>query len=114
MSYARFSDHSDVYVYADVNGYVACCGCRLGDQWDFHSAEAIVAHLHEHDDAGHKVPSDLFDLDLYPPEDFIAMCDIYLCREQKGHGGDHTPISERWGDVERHEQIRARQIAHRL
>lgn len=110
MSYARFGDHSDVYVYADVYGYVACCGCRLGDKWDFHSPAEIVQHLQEHVNAGHLVHPDLLDESLYPPEDFIAMCDIHLCREQAGHDGDHTPIGDRWGDVARHEQIRARQI----
>ena len=29
MSYCRFSDGSDVYMFHHVAGYVECCGCRL-------------------------------------------------------------------------------------
>jgi hypothetical protein len=59
-----------VYVYADIGGYVSCCGCQLGDQWDFHSAPDIVAHLNEHVAAGHKVPADLLDEGIYEDSDF--------------------------------------------
>lgn len=95
MSYARFSD-GDVYVYADVGGYVACCGCWLGDKWDFHSPAEIVAHLQEHVAAGHNVHDYLLDPTLYPPRDFISMCRAFMCREDTGHDGPHTP--HRWGD----------------
>lgn len=95
MSYARFSANSDVYVYPDVGGYVACCGCILGGQWDYHSPEAIVTHMQEHVNAGHKVPADLLDPSLYGPGDFIAMCSAFMCREDVGHDGPHTPHS--WG-----------------
>lgn len=113
MSYARFGDDSDVYVYADVGGYVACCGCILGDKWDFHSPAEIVSHLQEHVSVGHKVPADLLDEGLYWPDDFIARCRIHLCREQEGHDGEHTPIHPGvWRDsTQRHVQIRAEQIA---
>jgi len=60
VSYARFS-HCDVYVYMDVNGSLACCGCHLGDDWYFGSTEAMVAHLAEHRAAGHDVPDGLED-----------------------------------------------------
>lgn len=66
MSYSRFSC-SDVYVYMDVNGTLACCGCRLnGDGFDddgsgvfgyFDSTEAMIAHLDDHRTAGHDVPA---------------------------------------------------------
>lgn len=60
MSYARFGwDGSHVYVYCDVNGYLACCGCRLGDKWAFYSTDDMIAHLREHLEAGHTVPDDL-------------------------------------------------------
>ena len=73
MSYARFS-HCDVYVYMDVNGTLACCGCSLGDEWYFASTQAMVDHLAEHRKAGHKVPAsleqDLWDDDAenFPPQ----------------------------------------------
>ena len=109
MSYARFSETSSVYVYADVGGYVACCGCILGDEWECHSAQEVVAHMREHEAAGHQVPVHLFDEELYPPEDFVAMCSIHLCREQTGHSGEHTAINAKvWGA--QGERIRAAQI----
>ena len=55
MSYARFS-HADVYVFMNVNGYLDCCGCILGDQYAFHSTDAMIDHLAQHRDAGHDVP----------------------------------------------------------
>lgn len=62
MSYVRFgSDGSSVYVYTDINGYLACCGCRLGDKWDFHSTDEILAHLREHQAAGHDVPDSVLE-----------------------------------------------------
>ena len=60
MSFARFSDTSDVYVYASGDNVYTCCGCLLQKgslypQWDF-GGKAILAHLKEHKRAGHKVP----------------------------------------------------------
>lgn len=108
MSFARFSAESNVYVYSDVGGYVCCCGCLLGSKWDFHSPAEVVAHLREHVAAGHKVPERLLSEDLYEPADFIAMCPIFMCREDIDHDGPHTPLA---GHFEGEEDIRARQIA---
>lgn len=69
MSYARFS-YSDVYVFAHVGGFVQCCGCILGDEWDFYSAQDIAEHLNEHVRAGHRVPDNLLDPGFYPEYDF--------------------------------------------
>ena len=72
MSYSRFgTDDSSVYVYADCDGYVACCGCILDKRWDYHSADEVVAHMEEHVAAGHVVPAHLLDPALYPDEDFV-------------------------------------------
>lgn len=103
MSYARFGATSDVYVYAHYAGFVECCGCKLSDEWAHHSAEAIVAHLKEHVAAGHSVPEYLLDVTLYPDDDFIAMCEVFLCRKQVGHEGAHTPVRD-----ERDQAIRAK------
>ena len=70
MSYARFGAQSDVYVYAHYLGHVECCGCLLGDTWDFHTAADIVTHLRAHVDAGHTVPADLLDEGTYDASDF--------------------------------------------
>lgn len=59
MSYVRFSEKSDVYVYLDIAGYLCCCGCRLWpemDRWEYYSTEDMIDHLKQHEAAGHKVP----------------------------------------------------------
>lgn len=55
MSYARFS-YANVYVFASTSGFLECCGCWLGDQWDYGSTQEMVDHLAEHRAAGHDVP----------------------------------------------------------
>lgn len=94
MSFARFSDSSDVYVYSDVGGYIACCGCILGDKWDYHSVDEIVAHMEQHVTAGHTIPSDLLDPETYDGETFVPMCAVFMCREDEGHEGLHTPLRD--------------------
>lgn len=74
MSYVRFSE-ADVYVYLDCGGWIACCACRLSDNWQHASTDAIVAHLHEHVQVGHDVPQHIFDAleaDREENEAFIA------------------------------------------
>ncbi len=70
MSYARWSNESDVYVYHHVDGYVTCCGCRLFDADPFsleprdpafYSRTAAIEHLERHRLAGHIVPDYAFD-----------------------------------------------------
>ena len=56
MSYARMGKDSDVYVFMSVSGHLECCGCLLGDRWDFPSTGAMVAHLESHRQVGHRVP----------------------------------------------------------
>lgn len=72
MSFCRFGDDSDVYVYqsADAHrrGYYVCCACRLGpgddesgwDDWRTRRRSEMEAHLREHEARGHKVPSKAF------------------------------------------------------
>lgn len=58
MSYARFGwDDSDVYVYLDVGGYLRCCGCPLEDDARFLTTAGMLAHLDQHEAAGHVVPA---------------------------------------------------------
>ena len=71
MSYARFSPDSDVYVIAHINGFIQCCGCLLGDEWNFHTPEAIVEHLHDHVAAGQTVPERLLDESVYATDKFV-------------------------------------------
>lgn len=114
MSYARFGASSDVYVYDDAGGYIACCGCILGNEWDFHSVDEIVTHMQEHVDAGHKVNPSLLDPDTFSDCRFVAMCHVFMCREDEGHDGEHTPLrAGALGDLERLQAIRDRQIGVR-
>lgn len=63
MSHVRWGvDGSDVYVYDDVNGKVACCGCLLGGASRYFVTHAELAlHLREHEAAGHQVPAWVYD-----------------------------------------------------
>lgn len=62
MSYARFHN-SDLYVYQDQgDGFYYCAGCRLKGgpglghyEFSCTSAEAMLAHVVDHQIAGHKV-----------------------------------------------------------
>lgn len=58
MSYARFTDASDVYIYMSVYGYLECCACCMSSDrcYTATSTEKMVEHLQEHTAMGHKVP----------------------------------------------------------
>lgn len=59
MSYCRFSNDSDVYVYHTVFGGWDCCGCRINSKITiFKSRRDILRHLIKHLKLGHRVPSD--------------------------------------------------------
>lgn len=59
MSYARFGqDGSDVYVYLDCGGWLACCGCSLHDEGRFDTTANLITHLELHKAAGHDVPDE--------------------------------------------------------
>lgn len=87
MSYARWSETSSVYVYAHVGGYIDCCGCTR-----LHSISETVEHMQWHLDQGGIVPDYLLDPETYDEHDFVAMCVTYMCREDEGHDGPHTPV----------------------
>lgn len=60
MSYCRFCEDSDVYLYATASGQIVCCMCSLlennyGDTILDGPAEAL-AHLETHSAAGDRVP----------------------------------------------------------
>lgn len=51
MSYCRYSEESDVYVYYSTNDTFVCCGCfRTEDIY------TMIKHLETHIIAGDKVP----------------------------------------------------------
>jgi hypothetical protein len=67
---------ADVYIYKDVRGGFACCGCSLRgrspsvDEMDssadattffVDTAEEILLHMHEHKDAGDRIPKKAMD-----------------------------------------------------
>lgn len=56
MSYARFGENSDVYVYLDCCGEFRCCACSIKDEWGYATTDALLAHLEEHKALGHTVP----------------------------------------------------------
>lgn len=55
MSYARFGDDSDVYIYSDGEK-LNCCGCFLDGDFASAEFENICEHLLRHLSAGHMVP----------------------------------------------------------
>lgn len=63
MSYCRFSEDSDVYMYPSVEGIV-CCACRLNskDKWGWYPDKVLnntkeaLKYLKEHIYDRHKVP----------------------------------------------------------
>lgn len=55
MSYARFGEDSDVYIYDDGEK-INCCGCKLDGDFASDVFDDICDHLTRHLDAGHKVP----------------------------------------------------------
>lgn len=60
MSYCRFSNDSDIYLFCNTAGYYECCACKLAKrEWDSFTCKtrkAIINHLDKHLKAGHKVP----------------------------------------------------------
>ena len=58
MSFSRFSNRCDVYIYSDVHGGYTCCGCLLQAHGsvNVNYADQMIKHLEDHKTAGHKVP----------------------------------------------------------
>jgi hypothetical protein len=50
VSYCRFSENNDIYVYENVSGFISCCGCRLNDggSLDFSSGGVAAKHIIDH------------------------------------------------------------------
>jgi len=62
MSYARLdSGHCDVYVFLDNRGFLACCHCGLGDDYQAYTTADMTAHLDRHRQANHLVPDYVYD-----------------------------------------------------
>jgi hypothetical protein len=65
MSYARWSDRSDLYVYLDVRGFLNCCCGPMSDRtpigFDFRTETTaeMIAHIEEHIRNGDLVPDTL-------------------------------------------------------
>jgi hypothetical protein len=72
MAFARWSATSHVYVFSTLDRGVECCGCALDTSalFVFSDFESLAAHLREHLAAGHLVPEDLFDPQIYEPDYF--------------------------------------------
>lgn len=74
MSYARWRNGSDVYVYEqahplkDCGDGFTCCGCALSENDGTHmvsfhcdTRREMIAHLEAHVAQGHKVPAEAFE-----------------------------------------------------
>lgn len=57
MAYARFSRHSDVYVYLDVRGHLRCERCTL-EGAEVTTTAGMLAHLERHRARGDRVPDE--------------------------------------------------------
>lgn len=57
MSYARFSDQSDVYIYRSGDVWI-CNGCKLKKRYDSEHTNltSLKQHINEHTEAGHRIP----------------------------------------------------------
>jgi hypothetical protein len=56
MSYCRFSNDCDVYIFPSGDG-IHCCACQLGDDTVIVETSAeMLAHVEMHLAAGHRVP----------------------------------------------------------
>jgi hypothetical protein len=65
MSYSRFLE-ADVYVFMTPNNYLYCCACWLDERMEqsgfcAFKTQDMVDHLKVHEEAGHRVPSDIYD-----------------------------------------------------
>ena len=62
MSYVRFSENSDVYVFDHSNGCLCCCGCALNPvSYYAETADEMVKHLLQHEAAGHEIPASVIE-----------------------------------------------------
>jgi hypothetical protein len=71
MSYARFDDYSDVYMYHHYMGFIECCGCWISDEIPegyedvpacrLETPRRAIRHLMEHISRGYKVSDMVFD-----------------------------------------------------
>ena len=61
MSWVRWGNDSELYIFETVSGKIQCCGCPFDWPRSFEasSLEEIVSHILEHTAAGHRVPKDL-------------------------------------------------------
>lgn len=57
MSYARYSDDSDVYVFRNCDGFLDCVGCGFKTE----TVAGLHAHLDWHREVGDEVPDRAYD-----------------------------------------------------
>ena len=86
MSYVRFGDDSDVYVFDQVDGVLCCCGCQLSYRRISYYAETaaeMADHLREHEAAGHMVPAGVIDRIASTADDDDERARIRADRERR-------------------------------
>jgi hypothetical protein len=94
VSYARFS-YADVYVFINVRGYLDCCGCWLrsgGEPAHFFTTDAMIAHLREHQGAGHDIANAIEELEADRAENdaWMAKVGAGMCPSCDGDGWCHN------------------------
>jgi hypothetical protein len=83
VSVVRWSYKSNVYVYHDVNGFIACCGCWIRRRNFYARTErGMIAHLRRHVELGHKVPA-------------YAFKELERCAKYEPNKAPPTPNKER-------------------
>lgn len=62
MSYCRFGEDSDVYIFPHFSGPICCCACLRanGDDVFVDTAEEATEHLNLHRSHGDRVPDRAF------------------------------------------------------
>lgn len=86
MSYARFGEESDVYIFEHVAGYIQCCGCRLVELDEkeifgfanLNTAREALQHLNDHVLEGDKVNAETFRLIREEHPDLDAQIPPYV------------------------------------
>lgn len=65
MAYARFLK-SDIYVIMSSRNFLYCVTCSLIDDMNgagyaAHNTQDMIDHIKQHENAGHRVPSDIYE-----------------------------------------------------
>lgn len=91
MSYARWGEESDVYIFEHVAGYIQCCGCQMTKTSDkelfgfanLKTARKALEHLDAHVANGDKVSPSTFEKIKKEHPDLDAEIPPYVVSPEK-------------------------------